>query len=96
MPQSFVYAQYRQLAPRFARPHFPQEFSIPRATMARFYTTTAAATLLANLAIREDMCDWSDSRKPSPSSVLPTPLVAPELLMAAAERIRDLIGVRTQ
>ena len=25
-----------------------------------FYTTTAAATLLAQLAIREDMCDWSD------------------------------------
>ncbi len=55
-----------------------------------FYTTTAAATLLAHLAIREDMCDWSD-----PSAIARLRITDPAcgtgtLLMAAAERIRDL------
>ena len=55
-----------------------------------FYTTTAAATLLAKLAIREDMCDWSD-----PSAIARLRITDPAcgtgtLLMAAAERIRDL------
>ena len=55
-----------------------------------FYTTTAAATLLASLAIQKDMCDWSD-----PDSIAKLRIIDPAcgtgtLLMAAAERIRDL------
>ena len=55
-----------------------------------FYTTTAAATLLATLAIGETMCDWND-----PAAIARLRIVDPAcgtgtLLMAAAERIRDL------
>ena len=55
-----------------------------------FYTTTAAATLLAALAIREDMCDWS-----APDAIAQLRIIDPAcgtgtLLMAAAERIREL------
>lgn len=55
-----------------------------------FYTTTAAATLLATLAITEDMCDWDD-----PSAIAKLRITDPAcgtgtLLMAAAERIHDL------
>ena len=55
-----------------------------------FYTTTAAATLLATLAIDETMCDWND-----PAAIARLRIVDPAcgtgtLLMAAAERIRDL------
>ena len=55
-----------------------------------FYTSTAAAVLLAALAIREEDCDWSD-----PSAVERLRICDPAcgtgtLLMAAAERIRDL------
>ena len=55
-----------------------------------FYTTTAAATLLATLAINETMCDWND-----PAAIARLRIVDPAcgtgtLLMAAAERIRDL------
>ena len=55
-----------------------------------FYTTTPAATLLATLAIDEDMRDWND-----PDAVANLRIVDPAcgtgtLLMAAAERIRDL------
>ena len=55
-----------------------------------FYTTTAAATLLASLAITEGTCDWND-----PDAVAGLRIVDPAcgtgtLLMAAAERIRDL------
>ena len=54
-----------------------------------FYTTTAAATLLATLAIDETMCDWND-----PAAIARLRIVDPAcgtgtLLMAAAERIRD-------
>jgi len=55
-----------------------------------FYTTTAAATLLATLAIREDMCDWSDTAAISRLRVTDPACGTGTLLMAAAERIRDL------
>ncbi|MDE2952395.1 MAG: hypothetical protein OXT68_16725 [Chloroflexota bacterium] len=55
-----------------------------------FYTTTAAATLLANLAIREDMLDWSDSAAIAGLRVTDPACGTGTLLMAAAERIRDL------
>ena len=55
-----------------------------------FYTSAPAATLLATLAIDEDMRDWND-----PDAVASLRIVDPAcgtgtLLMAAAERIRDL------
>ena len=55
-----------------------------------FYTTTAAATLLAALAIREDMCDWSDPEAVSRLRIIDPACGTGTLLMAAAERIRDL------
>ena len=55
-----------------------------------FYTTTAAATLLAALAIREDMCDWSDSAAIARLRITDPACGTGTLLMAAAERIRDL------
>jgi len=55
-----------------------------------FYTTTAAATLLANLAIREDMIDWSDSAAIARLRITDPACGTGTLLMAAAERIRDL------
>lgn len=57
-----------------------------------FYTTTAAATLLANLAIREDMLDWSDSGAIGELRITDPACGTGTLLMAAAERIRDLTG----
>ncbi len=58
-----------------------------------FYTTTAAATLLATLAIREDMCDWSDSAAIAKLRITDPACGTGTLLMAAAERIRDLSTV---
>ncbi len=55
-----------------------------------FYTTTAAATLLANLAIAEDMLDWTDSAAIGGLRVTDPACGTGTLLMAAAERIRDL------
>ena len=55
-----------------------------------FYTTTAAATLLASLAIREDMCDWSDRTAIASLRITDPACGTGTLLMAAAERIRDL------
>ncbi|MDE2945525.1 MAG: hypothetical protein OXT05_00360 [Chloroflexota bacterium] len=55
-----------------------------------FYTTTAAATLLANLALREDMLDWSDSEAIGGLRITDPACGTGTLLMAAAERIRDL------
>ncbi len=55
-----------------------------------FYTTTAAATLLAALAIREDMCDWSDPEAISRLRISDPACGTGTLLMAAAERIREL------
>ena len=58
-----------------------------------FYTTTAAATLLATLAIREDMRDWADPGAISRLRVTDPACGTGTLLMAAAERIRDLASV---
>ncbi len=55
-----------------------------------FYTTTAAATLLATLAIRDDMCDWSDPEAIARLRITDPACGTGTLLMAAAERIRDL------
>ena len=55
-----------------------------------FYTTTAAATLLAALAIREDMCDWSDPDAIAKLRITDPACGTGTLLMAAAERIREL------
>ena len=55
-----------------------------------FYTTTAAATLLATLAIREDLCDWSDPESIANLRITDPACGTGTLLMAAAERIHDL------
>ena len=55
-----------------------------------FYTTTAAATLLAALALREDTCDWSDPAAIAKLRVTDPACGTGTLLMAAAERIREL------
>ena len=55
-----------------------------------FYTTTAAATLLASLAITDDMCDWNDPESIAKLRITDPACGTGTLLMAAAERIRDL------
>ena len=55
-----------------------------------FYTTTAAATLLASLAITEDLCDWSDPEAIASLRITDPACGTGTLLMAAAERIREL------
>ena len=55
-----------------------------------FYTSTAAAVLLAALAIREEDCDWSDPSAVSDLRICDPACGTGTLLMAAAERIRDL------
>ena len=55
-----------------------------------FYTTTAAATLLASLAIGEDMCDWQDPAAIASLRITDPACGTGTLLMAAAERIREL------
>ena len=55
-----------------------------------FYTTTPAATLLATLAIADDMCDWQDPEAIAHLRITDPACGTGTLLMAAAERIRDL------
>ena len=55
-----------------------------------FYTTTAAATLLAALALREDTCDWNNPLAIADLRITDPACGTGTLLMAAAERIRDL------
>ena len=55
-----------------------------------FYTTTPAATLLAALAITEDMCDWEDPEAIAKLRITDPACGTGTLLMAAAERIREL------
>ena len=55
-----------------------------------FYTTTAAATLLASLAITKDTWDWNDAEAIANLRITDPACGTGTLLMAAAERIRDL------
>ena len=55
-----------------------------------FYTSTAAAVLLASLAIREQDADWSDPNSVAALRICDPACGTGTLLMAAAERIRDL------
>ncbi len=55
-----------------------------------FYTSTAAATLLANLAIRADDRDWSDADAVSEMRIGDPACGTGTLLMAAARRIHDI------
>ena len=55
-----------------------------------YYTTTAAATLLASLAITDEMCDWDDPESIAKLRITDPACGTGTLLMAAAERIRDL------
>ena len=55
-----------------------------------FYTSTPAAVLLAALAIREEDCDWSDPNAIERLRICDPACGTGTLLMAAAERIRDL------
>ena len=55
-----------------------------------FYTSTAAAVLLATLALREEDGDWSDPNFVASLRICDPACGTGTLLMAAAERIRDL------
>ncbi len=55
-----------------------------------FYTSTAAAVLLSTLAIREQDGDWSDPNAVGGMRICDPACGTGTLLMAAAERIRDL------
>ena len=55
-----------------------------------FYTSTAAAVLLATLALREEDGDWSDPNYIASLRICDPACGTGTLLMAAAERIRDL------
>ena len=56
------FRQHRRYAPRPAGPHLPYRPGHRPLWTGSFYTTTAAATLLAALAITDDMCDWNDAQ----------------------------------
>ena len=55
-----------------------------------YYTSTAAAVLLATLALREEDTDWSDPNAVADLRICDPACGTGTLLMAAAERIRDL------
>ncbi len=55
-----------------------------------FYTSTAAATLLASLALRRADADWADPEAVGRLRIADPACGTGTLLMAAAERIRDL------
>ena len=55
-----------------------------------FYTSTSAAVLLAVLALREQDRDWSDANDVANLRICDPACGTGTLLMAAAERIRDL------
>ena len=55
-----------------------------------FYTSTAAAVLLATLALREQDTDWADPNAIARLRICDPACGTGTLLMAAAERIRDL------
>ena len=56
-----------------------------------FYTTTAAATLLATLAIPDHLYDWGDPNCVAKLRITDPACGTGTLLMAAAERIHDLV-----
>lgn len=55
-----------------------------------YYTSTAAATLLATLAIRPTMCEWKESDAVKSLRITDPACGTGTLLMAAAERIYDI------
>ena len=55
-----------------------------------YYTSTATAVLLATLALREQDADWSDPNAVAALRICDPACGTGTLLMAAAERIRDL------
>lgn len=55
-----------------------------------YYTSTAAAVLLASLALSEQDADWSDPNSVAALRICDPACGTGTLLMAAAERIRDL------
>ena len=55
-----------------------------------FYTSTAAAILLASLALREQDADWGDANAIAALRICDPACGTGTLLMGAAERIRDL------
>ena len=55
-----------------------------------YYTSTAAAVLLSSLAIREQDADWSDPNAVAALRICDPACGTGTLLIAAAERIRDL------
>ena len=55
-----------------------------------FYTSTAAAVLLASLALREQDADWTDPNVVATLRICDPACGTGTLLMAAAERVRDL------
>lgn len=55
-----------------------------------YYTSTAAATLLAQLAISDDFSNWTDLESTAELRIVDPACGTGTLLMAAAERIRDL------
>ena len=55
-----------------------------------FYTSTSAAVLLATLALRDEDADWSDPNAVAALRICDPACGTGTLLMAAAERIRDL------
>ncbi len=58
-----------------------------------FYTTTSAATLLSNLAIKPDMCDWNDIENLGKFRITDPACGTGTLLMAASDRIRDVANL---
>ena len=59
-----------------------------------FYTSTAAAVMLASLAIRDQDADWSNPNDVGALRICDPACGTGTLLMAAAERIRDLRNAR--
>ena len=55
-----------------------------------FYTSTAAATLLAGLAIREEDCEWGSADSVSKLRICDPACGTGTLLMAAAQRVQQL------
>ena len=59
-----------------------------------FYTSTAAAVLLASLAIRDQDIDWANPKDVAALRICDPACGTGTLLMAAAERIRDIRNAR--